>query len=127
MECASIGVPLFASNAIPYSRVVPERQLFSDASDLKDKLMKLKFSSVGLYTSIIENQWKWLNTPCHEGDFDLRNLWLEDNIDIWMSLFKMRNRCIDCSLAKWIEQRDKVAKEKAERTIYSNGEVEILK
>ena len=127
MECAAIGVPLFASNALPYSRVVPERQLFSCASELKDRLMKLKFSSVGIYTSMIENQWRWLNSPCHEGDFDLKSFWLEDNINIWMSLFKMRNRCIDCSLAKWIEQRDKAVKEKSERTIYSNGEVEILK
>jgi hypothetical protein len=127
MECAAIGVPLFASRAIPYVDVMPDRQLFSDANELKDGLMKLKFSSAGLYTSMIERQWEWLNKPCHMGDFDLKNFWLEDNIDIWMSLFKMRNKCINCSLSKWIEKREKAAKEKAEHTIYSNGEVEILK
>lgn len=35
MEAAALGVPLFASNYLPYSRVMPEKQLFSSADELK--------------------------------------------------------------------------------------------
>lgn len=74
MECAAIGVPLFASNYEPYSRVMDKRQLFTTGAELKDKLMKLKFGtsgegSAGAYRKIIEQQWHWLNSPCKEGDF----------------------------------------------------------
>jgi hypothetical protein len=69
MECAAIGVPLFASNYEPYKRVMPRDRLFSSSDELKQQLLKLKFGSAGIYKSIIESQWKWLNTPCREGDF----------------------------------------------------------
>lgn len=29
MECAALGVPLFASDYLPYSRVMPKQQLFT--------------------------------------------------------------------------------------------------
>ena len=41
--------------------------------DLKEKILKLKFMSSKIYQDIIERQWQWLNSPCHEGDFDLKN------------------------------------------------------
>ena len=80
MECAAIGVPLYASNYEPYKRVMPKEQLFNASDDLREKLMKLKFGSAGLYKNIIEKQWAWLNSPCKEGDFNLKNFWLEDNL-----------------------------------------------
>lgn len=43
MECAAIGVPLFASNYEPYKRVMPSSQLFTTGDELKERLMKLKF------------------------------------------------------------------------------------
>jgi len=69
MECAAIGVPLFATNCLPYSRMMDSEQLYDTADELKSKLIKLKFASVGIYKSMIEKQWKWLNSPCKEGDF----------------------------------------------------------
>lgn len=128
MECAALGVPLFASNTLPYTRVVPERQLFNNSSDLKEKLMKLKFSSVGAYTAMIENQWKWLNSPCHEGDFDIKNYWMEDNLGIWIELMKLRNKFSRCSLKVFREKQKQKEDEQKKNVIYSNNQgVEILK
>jgi hypothetical protein len=124
MECSALGVPLFASNALPYNRVMPERQLFNDGNELKDKLLKMKFGSVGAYSQMIENQWKWLNTPCHEGDFDIRNFWMEDNLNIWLDLMKLRNKTLSCSMQLYLNKK----KAQQEKVIYSNKNgVEITK
>ena len=55
MECAAIGVPLFASNYEPYKLVMPRDRLFSSSDELKQQLLKLKFGSAGVYKSIIES------------------------------------------------------------------------
>ena len=56
MEAAALGVPCFATNCLPYSRVMPEKQLFTDGADLKEKLMHLKFqTSAGAYSKIIDS------------------------------------------------------------------------
>lgn len=49
MECAALGVPLFASAGLPYSRIMPANQMFSCGDELKSLLMKLKFGSSGAY------------------------------------------------------------------------------
>jgi hypothetical protein len=69
MECAVLGIPCFATKCLPYSRIMPENQLFTDSIQLKQMLNKLKFMSVGAYRNMIEQQWKWFHTPCKEGDF----------------------------------------------------------
>lgn len=89
LECAASGIPLYASDMLPYSPVVPKDYLFKTKDELKDKLMKLKFASAGAYQKIIEANWKWLNTPHKDGDYDLQNSWLEDNIGVWLELFTM--------------------------------------
>lgn len=116
MECASLGVPLFASDALPYNRVMSDRQLFKTGDELKEKLIKLKFSSVGSYSEMIENQWRWLNTPCHEGDFDIKNFWMEDNLNIWIDLTRMCDKSALCSLSTYIKSK----KEQEREVIYSN-------
>lgn len=108
MEAAAIGVPLFATNCEPYSRMMPETQLFNDEKDLESKLMKFKFMSAGVYRSIIEQQWKWLNSPIKEGDFNLKNFWLEDNLNIWIDLMRLKQKTLNISLQSvmtQIEQR----------------------
>lgn len=116
MECASLGVPLFASDALPYNRVMSDRQLFKTGDELKEKLIKLKFSSVGSYSETIEKQWRWLNTPCHEGDFDIKNFWMEDNLNIWIDLTRLRDKSALCSLSAYIKSK----KEQEREVIYSN-------
>lgn len=103
MECAALGVPLFATNCLPYDRVMPKEQLFDSADELKQKLLKLKFSSAHIYKSIIDRQWQWLNSPCKEGDFMLNNYWLEDNImNVWLPIFKMRQKGLNISLKNFM-------------------------
>ncbi|MBP5784614.1 MAG: hypothetical protein J6W16_03400, partial [Methanobrevibacter sp.] len=108
MECAALGFPLFATNCLPYSRVMDRSQLFDTSDELKGMLLKLKFMSIKAYKDIIERQWRWLNSPCHEGDFDIRNYWLEDNLqNIWIPIFKMRQKGLNISLKSFIEQYEK--------------------
>ena len=92
MECCASGIPLFASNILPYKGVMPEKQLFSTQEELKDKLMELKFCSNGAYGKCIEAQWKWLNSPRIDGDFKLNSSWMEENLGVWMSLYQLNNK-----------------------------------
>jgi len=71
LECSAVGIPLFASDTLPYAGIVPSEFLFNTPDELKEKLRKLKFSSSGAYMKIIEGNWKWLNEPRKEGDFML--------------------------------------------------------
>lgn len=132
MECAAIGVPLFASNYEPYKRVMPSSQLFNSGDELKQKLMKLKFgtsgeSSTGAYKKMIEAQWKWLNSPCKEGDFYLKNFWLEDNLGIWIDLFRMKQKTLNISLDSFVKQSEARKKEEESKVIKrsSSGEAVI--
>ena len=119
MECAALGVPLFATNCLPYSRVMPKEQLFDTADELKEKLAKLKWGSTYIYRSIIERQWHWLNSPCHEGDFDIRNYWLEDNLqNVWIPLFKMRQKGLRISMKNFMEQYDKRKEEEKKKLLF---------
>lgn len=55
MEAAALGVPLLASDSLPYSRVMPREQLFSSSQQLREMLVKLKFSSAGAYRQCVED------------------------------------------------------------------------
>lgn len=67
-------------------------------------LQKLKFMSVGAYRSMIEQQWKWFHTPCREGDFNIKNFWLEDNLGIWIDLCRIRPKTAVFSMSGVIKQ-----------------------
>lgn len=127
MECAALGIPCFATNCLPYSRVMPETQLFTDSSQLKQMLQKLKFMSVGAYRNMIQNQWKWFNTPRHEGDFDIKNFWLEDNLNIWIDLCRIRPKTAKFSMANIIQQYMQRKKAEMEQTIFNNENISIMK
>lgn len=131
MECAAIGVPLFASNYEPYKRVMPANQLFNNSDELKQKLMKLKFgtsgeSSTGAYKKMIEAQWKWLNSPCKEGDFYLKNFWLEDNLGIWVDLFRMKQKTLNISLDSFVKQSEARKKEEEAKIIKRSASREAI-
>ena len=119
MECAALGVPLFATNCLPYNRVMPKEQLFDTADELKEKLTKLKWSSAHVYRSIIEKQWAWLNSPCIEGDFQLRNYWLEDNLqNVWIPIFKLRQKGLRLSLKNFISHYEKRKEEEKKKLLF---------
>lgn len=121
MECAALGVPLFATNCLPYSRVMDGRQLFDTAAELQEKLTKLKFETATRYKDVIEKQWKWLNSPCDEGDFHLNNYWLEDNLqNVWLPIFKMRQKGLRISLTDFSWQYEKRKAEEAKKICYTS-------
>lgn len=129
MECAAIGVPCFATNCLPYSRMMSTDQLFDTADELREKLMKLKFASVGAYKNIIEKQWKWLNSPCKEGDFQLNNYWLEDNMSIWVDMFRLKQKTMQVSFKAFNMQYQKKIEEEQKNAIAKSesGNAMILK
>ena len=104
MECAALGIPCFATDCLPYSRIMPKNQLFSNSGQLKQMLQKLKFMSVGAYRSMIDQQWKWFHTPCKEGDFNIKNFWLEDNLGIWIDLCRIRPKTVIFSMSSVVKQ-----------------------
>lgn len=87
LECCASGIPLYASNVIPYKGVVPDQFLFSTQDELKDKLKKMKFGSAGAYGKAIEGNWNWLNSKSKFGDIELNDFWMESNLGVWMRLF----------------------------------------
>jgi len=122
MECAALGVPLFATNCLPYSRVMDRDQLFDTGDELKEKLTKLKFLSTSSYEQLIEKQWKWLNSPCVEGDFKLKNFWLEDNLtNVWNPIFKLRQKVVKISW-KTFKERYKMKREEDAKSLIQMSE-----
>ena len=127
MECAALGIPLFATRCLPYSRVMPDAQLFDTSDELKEKLLKLKFTSSKIYQDIIERQWTWLNSPCHEGDFDLRNFWLEDNLNVHIDLLRLRQKTLNVSLSHFAKQYEARKEAEKKNTIFKNENILITK
>lgn len=62
--------------------------MFDDQNDLQEKLMKLKFSSMGAYKKMVETNWNLINSAHEDGDFELQTSWMENNLGVWMSIFK---------------------------------------
>lgn len=93
LECAAVGAILFAPKCLPYTEHVPEAQLWTSTEDLESKIIGLYDMSDEAYNQAICAQYDFLNQPMqHPGAPMLRNLWLDDNIDLWKSvLFMPRN------------------------------------
>lgn len=127
MEAAAIGVPLFATNCLPYNRVMDRDFLFDDGNELKQKLMNFKMLSPERYGDIIEKNWKWLNSPCKEGDFQLKNFWLEDNLEIFINVFRMRSKTLKISFNNFAQQYEQRKEAEKQNTIYKNDNILITK
>lgn len=128
LECCAIGTPLIATNCQPYCDYMDKNMLFSDSTELKDKLLKLKFMSNGAYRNLVESNYKWLNSPHEDGDFCLKNYWLEDNLGIWIDMFRLKSKTLKLSLSKFIEQYEaRKAEEDKKRIFKSENGVEITK
>lgn len=127
IECCALGIPLLAANCEPYTTCMDRSMLFDNPEELKEKLLKLKFSSNGAYSKIIEQNYKWLNSPHEDGDFKLNNYWLEDNLHIWIDFFRLRQKFMHISFASYRKQYEERCKREKENVIFSNNGVEILK
>lgn len=127
MECAALGVPCFATNCLPYNRVMPREQLFDDGVELKEKLLKFKFIGANSYKDILERQWRWLNSPCTEGDFNIKNFWLEDNLNIYIDLARLRQKSLPVSLKIFEQSYMKRREQEQQQTVFKNENIQIVK
>ena len=95
LEAAAVGSILYAPKVLPYTEHMPESQLYEAGNNeaLKEKLMKLCDMSDEEYMESIRSQYKFINSPMQSiNGPTLRNLWLDDNIEIWRQiLFMPRN------------------------------------
>lgn len=87
---------------------------------MKSKLYELKCASTEKYKGIIEHQWRWLNSPCREGDFNLKNFWMEDNLQIYVDLLRLRQKTLPVSLKAFITQYEARKAQEAANTIFKN-------
>lgn len=134
LESCAIGVPLYAPDMITYSPYMPKAQLYSSSDELLEKVLKLKSMSSTVFEDIIRRQYRFLNSPFQEVQCSLKNWWLEDNMDIWMKLFRLPYKSMLCSLDKFreVKEREENDKKEAEKTAEillqkpENG-IEILK
>lgn len=129
LECAALGIPLLAQNINTYSNYMPEKQLFNDSNDLLEKIQWLQKMSANVYSSIIDDQWKWLNSPHNEGGWNSPNWWLENNYEPWIKLWRMRHKSSEISLAKYIEIKKNREEQLRHSTVFSknNGDLIITK
>lgn len=126
LECCALGIPLYATRCLPYSDVMDDSMLFNDNAELKEKLLKLKFASTGIYKNIISKNFEWLNQPHEYGDVKLKNYWLDDNMDIWYNLFRLRQKTIHINFDMFKQKHEQLLVSKS-NTIYSKNGIEILK
>jgi len=56
----------------------------------------------------------------HEGDFDVKNYWLEDNLNIFIDLFKMRSKTLTVSLSSFSKQYEEKKKKDEENQVFKN-------
>jgi len=68
-----------------------------------------------------------LNYPCHEGDFNIKNFWLEDNLNVHIDLLKLRQKTLNVSLSNFAKQYEARKAQEKENTIYKNDNILITK
>lgn len=118
LEAAAIGVPLYAQDCPPYSDYMDSKFLFKTSSELKNMLLKLKSTSSTVYRSMVETNYTWLNSPHSDGDFRLVNYWMEDNLGIWINLFKLKQNTLNISLNKFVKQYSELKKEEIKDILF---------
>ena len=127
LESCAIGVPLFAARCKPYEGVMDDKWLFDDAEELETKLRLLKFASTGAYKEMILQNYKWLNSPHEDGEFNVVNCWLDDNMRIWQDLFRLRRKTCNVSFSKFKQRYEAMQAQMPKEVLHSKNGVEILK
>lgn len=127
LECCAIGVPLLATRCLPYEGTVDDKMLFSTKDELEEKLNALKFMSNGAYKSLVEQNFKWLNSPHEDGDFNISNCWLDDNMRIWYDLFRLRRKACHVSFDKFKASRKARLAAMPKEVLHSKNGVEIVR
>ena len=70
-----------------------------------------------------------MNSPCHEGDFDIKNFWLEDNLNISIDMNRLKQKTLSVSYASFVQQYNARKTAEAQSVIAKSesGEAMILK
>ena len=109
LECAAVGALLFTPNCKPYTEHVPESQRWTSNEDLENKLLSLYDMEDGAYGEAIGTQYQFLNEPMQtEGAQPLRNLWLDDNIDLWRNVLFMPRNGLKIPIKKILASKPKM-------------------
>jgi hypothetical protein len=119
LESAAVGSILYAPKVLPYTEHMPEEQLYEAGNNeaLKEKLLKLCDMSDEEYMETIQSQYKFLNSPMQSINGPaLRNLWLDDNIDLWRQILFMPRNGMKISLKQLLTDK-KIDNPKGERII----------
>ena len=94
---------------------------------LRQMLRRLKSMPVDAYRGLIERQWKWFHTSRREGDFQLKNFWLEENLNVWVDMCRLRQKTLELSVQGVLKQYKDRKKAEAEKTIFKNDNIQITK
>lgn len=114
LEGCALGVPVIAEAVDPvYVKHMPEKQLFKDQAQLKSILLDLQTMSDKRFFSIIESQWKFLNSSAEEAGHSLKSWWLEDNLNIWLDICSIPQKMTAAKM-QWIEAQKKMMEAKQE-------------
>lgn len=100
LEAAAVGALLFTPDLQPYAEHVPDSQRWTSTDDLITKLYNLADMKPAAFGDAIQVQYNRLNTPVIlDGGLHLNNWWLDDNIDIWRSIFFMPRKGVKINLS----------------------------
>lgn len=118
LEGCAIGVPVFAQLVEPtYSNYMPRNQMFSTEEELRSMLIDLQTMSDKRFENIIQSQYNFLNTPTVEAGCELKNWWLEDNLQYWINVCQIPQRMTPFKM-EYIEAMNK----KNMRQVWSNDD-----
>ena len=127
LEACALGIPMLAQKVKPtYTKYMPEEQLWENVDQLKDKLLDISKWSVEKFKTTVENQRKFIDSPFKECGIDLRNWWLEDNLDVWAKIWAIPQKMTE---AKAIEEMKRRMNPPPEDIIFKSksGECMIVK
>lgn len=100
LEAAAVGAVLYTPDLQPYTEHVPAAQRWTSQDDLIAKLYTLANMKTDDYANMIQTQYDWLNTPTQlSNGTRLQNWWLDDNIDLWRSVFFMPRKGVKINLS----------------------------
>jgi glycosyltransferase involved in cell wall biosynthesis len=105
IEGWAMGIPVLAQNLPMYSDYTD--MVFDNGDDLSGKLDKL-LKDQSKYKKIVRNNFNRVDI----GDKNSPNgWWFERNMDEWISLFKMRSKCLDIDVEHFLDKQKNKAGE----------------
>lgn len=80
--------------------------MFSTEEELRSMLIDLQTMSDKRFENIVQSQYNFLNTPTVEAGCELKNWWLEDNLQYWIDICQIPQRMTPFKI-QYIEEMNK--------------------